>query len=89
MIGLSTEEFWTLSLRELWNEFIAFRIRSERDRQADLTMAWMTAALSRTKELPPLAQLLGGSRRRQTLREQRIALTMIFGSRGRPRLRPS
>lgn len=68
-----------MSIRELWLEFAAARDRLERERHRDLTSCWLIAALSRTKDLPPLQRLLGTRTQPQSVEELRLSLTMVFG----------
>lgn len=85
MIGLSPRQFWSLSLRELWNEFAAAKERLEQSVQRDLALAWHIEALHRQKQLPELSRLLRRHQRRpQTIAEQRGVLEMLSAQMGIP-----
>ena len=56
--GLSVAEFWDLTPKELRLCFEADQWRQTQQVQRDAWLAWHIAALSRTKRLPPLRQML-------------------------------
>lgn len=51
-------EFWDLTPRETWITIEAAGWRAEQAARRDVALAWHVAALSRTKTLPSLRQLL-------------------------------
>lgn len=54
-------------------ELVVSRRRRLRDADRDIALAWHTAVLTRTKEIPKLTSLLsskGGEKRQQSPREQ-------------------
>jgi hypothetical protein len=61
-------------MREYVRELVVLKRTRVLDRDRDMTLAWTTAALTRTKELPKLQTLLsskgGGAKRPQSGREQ-------------------
>ena len=72
-LGVTPEQFWALSLREIWREVA---VASQR-RRADLTNAWWTAALMRQKKLPDLKDLIADApegERTQTWQSMKAAL---------------
>lgn len=58
----------------------------ERDRNRDVTVAWLTAAFERQKKLPELHSLLTirSTRERPTIEQQRSMLTMLSERYGFP-----
>ena len=57
--GLSPEQFWGLSLRELWLERAAQRERDRDELKRDKVLAWTIAMLGRAEKVPPLDQFIG------------------------------
>jgi hypothetical protein len=61
-------------LREYVRELVVAKRRRVRDADRDIALAWHTAVLTRTKEIPKLTSLLssnsGGEKRQQSPREQ-------------------
>ncbi len=55
---MSVEAFWALTPRETAAVFDAAVWRQERERERDIRLAWLTAALCRTKRMPSLKSLL-------------------------------
>lgn len=58
-MGLSVEEFWALTPRELKMTLDAAEKRAEAEHDRDAWIAWHTAALVRAKQMPTLAHLAG------------------------------
>jgi hypothetical protein len=56
--GLGVLEFWELTPRETVATIEAGIGRLQAERELTMSLAWHTAALTRTKRLPGLAQLL-------------------------------
>lgn len=56
--GLTVAEFWDLTPRETERVLDAAAWRREQAHRRDLSLAWHTAALMRTRRLPSLAHLL-------------------------------
>jgi hypothetical protein len=85
LIGLSRDEFWDLTLRELVREFVVHR-RRQMDRHDDeMSIAWTTAALMRQDKLPKLEKLLIRNQRlrQQTPHEQRAVFNQLAASMGK------
>lgn len=68
-IGLSRSDFWSLSLRELWNEHKAAAQRMKREHERDLILAWqvqrveiMSMQTDGGRKLPNLKMLLNNGR---------------------------
>lgn len=57
-MGLTVPEFWDLTPRELWATVDARRWQWEQQAQLQLTAAWATEGLARTKRLPQLSEWL-------------------------------
>jgi len=55
---VTVSEFWELTPRETFAVIDAALWREERQQRRDVALAWHVAALSRTKRLPSLKQLL-------------------------------
>ncbi len=82
-IGLSRDEFWDLTFRDLVQEFVVARRQAYESHDRDMTNAWTVAALMRQKELPKLDKLLvRPRRRRQSVKEQRAAMYSLAASMG-------
>lgn len=75
--GIAPDQFWRLSLRELWRELAAQRETQRQVLERDRTLAWMTAALSRTKTLPALDRFIGRRPVQQTPEQMRGMLTIL------------
>jgi hypothetical protein len=56
-LGLTADEFWNLSLRELWRELAVAEQQRRRAYDRDIELAWWTVALGRRKRLPALADM--------------------------------
>jgi hypothetical protein len=84
LIGLSREEFWDLTLRELIREFVVHRRRQMERHDDEMSIAWTTAALMRQEKLPKLEKLLIRKQqmRQQTPAEQRAAMQTLAASMG-------
>ena len=74
--GLGVEEFWRLTPRETWMvmEARAWRLERETERTTELIrlaqkmagwLAWHTAALQRSRNMPSLQRLLGGGQTKE------------------------
>jgi hypothetical protein len=68
----------------LFREFSAARQRLADQADRDIRLAWMTAALSRAKKLPPLPSLLSTRHRTQTPAEQLLVMRKISAVLGIP-----
>lgn len=75
--GIDPDQFWRMSLRELWRELAAQRDRQREAVERDRTMAWMVAALGRAKTLPNLARFVGRRVAPQTPAQMRGMLTLL------------
>lgn len=74
-LGLSADQFWDLSLKELWLELGV----AQKQRERDLTLAWYIGAFCGWKKLPNLQTLLrsSGGQVEQSPDEQVAALYTI------------
>jgi hypothetical protein len=61
-------EFWELTLPETYLAIKAYHSNQKDRREEMLTAAWLTAALTRTKRLPRLKNLITQSRGAKRLR---------------------
>lgn len=79
--GLRAEDFWRLSLRELWREMAAIRLRAKQERDRDVIQAWYIALLVWQTRLPPLESLVSDKPERrgtkQTWQEMKAAMKAI------------
>ena len=75
--GIAPDQFWRLSLRELWRELASQRDAQRQAIERDRTVAWMTAALSRSKTLPPLDRFIGRRMPAQTPDQMRGMLAIL------------
>lgn len=75
--GIAPDQFWRLSLRELWRELAAQREVRREAIDRDRTVAWMTAALHRTKTLPSLDRFVGRQPVAQTPEQLRGMLHIL------------
>ncbi len=94
--GLSPDQFWSLSLRELWNLRQAEDAKARRAYNRDLTLAWQVERLSIMatqrdggRKLPNLSGLLArdaqpGPRQPRTREEQRTVIYAISAATGVP-----
>jgi len=55
---ITAAEFWQMTPNETWQTIEAYGWRLNQQRREAISMAWLTAALTRAKRLPKLAQLL-------------------------------
>lgn len=84
-IGLSADQFWSLSLRELWRELAADRDRQRDAHRRDVTLAWQIACLVWQKDLKPLAYYLGqGPRGPQSPAELKAVMEQLSAQTGTP-----
>ena len=70
--GLDPEQFWRLTPYQT-------RLSMEGQQRRVATLAWLTAALTRQKKLPPLETFLGRSERK----DPHELKTMLMGVRGK------
>ena len=56
--GLSVVEFWALTPAETIATIEAANWRQDQDQRRDLALAWHIAAMTRTRKIPSLRQLL-------------------------------
>lgn len=77
--GLSGEQFWRLTLRELWLELEAGLQRDRREFERDVQQAWLNEYMARQKELNGacMTKLLRQRRGPQTVTEQRAVVASI------------
>lgn len=61
LLGLDPDRFWLITPRLYMIETDAARRRAEHADELVLTAAWLTAALQRSKKIPPLKKLLSRS----------------------------
>ena len=74
-MGLTADQFWALSLKDLWHVRRAHTARLTAQRDRDVSLAWYTEAFARTKTLPNLKTLLiSGKSKRQTPEEMQDVL---------------
>jgi hypothetical protein len=57
-LGLTADQFWALSLRELWRELAVAEQQQRIANNRDVTVAWWTVALGRQRRLQSLKTLL-------------------------------
>lgn len=77
-IGLSPDRFWSLSLRELWNERTAHVSRVTQALDRDVRTAWHVEAFRRTERLPKLSDVLRRDKGRPQSRDEQLqALQML------------
>lgn len=69
-LGLTSEQFWALSLKELWRELAVAEQRIARERDRDVTMAWMMGAFCGFRKMPSLASVLKKTGPRQARQQQ-------------------
>lgn len=81
---VSREDFWSMSLRELWREMAAHRQRQRNDLELAIVTAWWVACLVWQKKLPKLKTLLGVPTPRQTATEMRSMLQLLSRQYGFP-----
>lgn len=62
--GISTLDFWQMTLPETRLALEAVLWRDERQQKREIALAWRTAALTRSKRLPSLPSLLAGKAKR-------------------------
>lgn len=80
--GLSPDEYWDLSLRELWNVLRAQRDRRKDEYERDVVLAWQIERLSimavkkHGRQLPSLSKLLPTTKPsgKQTWQEMKAAM---------------
>lgn len=74
--GVAMGEFWDLTPRETMETIVR---RRERERERDVTVAWLVVALGRARRLPELTTLLRPRRRtRQLTGAERAAREQEF-----------
>ena len=56
--GITVADFWQMTPRETLMVIDALIERDERRQSQDIRLAWLTAALVRSKKMPPLERLL-------------------------------
>jgi hypothetical protein len=82
--GMTGEQFWKLSLCELWRERAAIRKRHRLEVNRDKTLAWYIANLVWARTLPRLDVLIGDQsirpKRQQTWQEMKAAMMAITGT---------
>lgn len=71
-------------MRQLFREFTVARQRLQDDADQAIRLAWMMAALSRAKKMPPLASLLSTRHRKQRPEEQLLVMRKISAVLGIP-----
>jgi hypothetical protein len=77
--------FWSSTVKELVREFVVAAARARAAHDRDLRLAWSLAALSRTKRLPKLEQLLARRNPQgQTPREMAGVLEQLSAQYGMP-----
>lgn len=81
-LGLSEDEFWRRTPRQLARTFEAHGRRLRRQHNEAMTLAWHVAALPRMKTFPALAKLLvpidGRPRRVRQSPEQMLAIARMM-----------
>jgi hypothetical protein len=84
--GMPGEQFWHLSLCELWRERAAMRLQHRLEINRDKTLAWLIANLVWAKKLLSLDTLIGDQtirpKRQQTGMEMKAAFMAITGTSG-------
>lgn len=83
-VGLSRDEFWSLTIRELFRELVAATQRRDDEYDRDMRLAWRIAVLDRQKTLPKLETLLSKRGTKQTAAEQRGMLHLLSAQYGIP-----
>lgn len=85
--GITPDQFWGFSLRELWMELAAIRRAHREQQQLAVMHAWWVAALVWQKKLPDLGTLLDGGRAKtpqpQTWQEMKAAFRAAVAARAR------
>ena len=56
--GVTIEQFWQMTPRETFMVIEAYFWRQEQQRKQQISIAWLTAGLMRTKTMPALSRLL-------------------------------
>lgn len=57
-LGLTPDQFWALSLKELWRELAVGIAKQRREHDRIVSTAWWTVTLTRQRKLPALTDLL-------------------------------
>lgn len=68
--GIDTLRFWDLTPKEVIAEMEAKSWKEDADRKNSIANAWLTAALVRSKRLPPLSKLLNSGPARKLVGEE-------------------
>lgn len=80
-LGLAAQEFWQLSLKELWHELAVAEQQTQRARDRDVTLAWMVGAFIGWRKMPQLASVLSKTStavpRQQTWQEMKAKMKAI------------
>lgn len=84
LAGLTSEQFWGLSLRELWVVQEAARRRQSAEQDRLITTAWYVAAFSRQNKLPALSTVLQRQSGPQSVGQMKAALAMLSEQYGIP-----
>ena len=73
-----------MTLRQFFRELVVARRRDEAEHNRDMTLAWHTAALVRTKKMPALPELLiRPVMVKQSVKEQRMVVDTIAAHLGK------
>jgi hypothetical protein len=83
---ITIEQFWRMTPRETFMSIEAYFQREKRLRKQQISMAWLTAGLMRTKHMPALSRLLLDKRPQKTsekeLKKRRKEFAVIAQSIG-------
>jgi len=71
--GVTIAEYWSMTPPETLAVIEAHNWRQRQEERRQMTTAWMTAALTRTRRLPRLGALLARSKRPQKLSKNDLA----------------
>jgi hypothetical protein len=70
--GCTVSEFWSMTPVEAYKFIEATNWRHKQLERREITMAWLTAALTRTKRLPKLKPLLAQTKRPKKLTGEQL-----------------
>lgn len=80
--GMTVDDFWNATYREVFNFLKGAGIRRRRDRQLSVFTAWHVEAFQRTKgRLPPLADLLRKMEPARIMSPQQLRASIIAAAR--------
>lgn len=75
--GMTVEDFWKATFREIFNFLKGAGIRRRRDRQLAIYTAWHVEAFQRSKTLKPLANILRQMEPARVMSPQEVRAAII------------